>query len=33
MVIDDTTIKGLLKGESTGWVMQARVDVPGAGSP
>jgi sugar lactone lactonase YvrE len=33
MVIDDTTIKGLLKGESTGWVLQARVDVPGAGSP
>jgi sugar lactone lactonase YvrE len=33
MVIDDTTIKGLLKGESTGWVMQARVDIPGAGSP
>jgi sugar lactone lactonase YvrE len=33
MVIDDTTIKGLLQGESTGWIMQARVDVPGAGSP
>ena len=33
MVIDDTTLDGLVKGESTGWVMQARVDVPGAGSP
>ena len=33
MVIDDTTIEGLPKGESTGWIMQARVDVPGAGSP
>jgi hypothetical protein len=33
MVIDDITIKGLLKDESTGWVMQAGVDVPAAGSP
>ena len=33
MVIDDTTHEGLVKGESTGWIMQARVDVPGAGSP
>jgi sugar lactone lactonase YvrE len=33
MVIDDTTQEGLMKGESTGWIMQARVDVPGAGSP
>ncbi len=33
MVVDDTTIEGVVKGESTGWVMQARVDVPGAGSP
>jgi sugar lactone lactonase YvrE len=33
MVIDDTTQEGLVKGESTGWIMQARVDVPGAGSP
>jgi sugar lactone lactonase YvrE len=33
MVVDDTTVEGLLKGESTGWIMQARVDVPGAGSP
>lgn len=33
MVIDDTTQGGLVKGESTGWIMQARVDVPGAGSP
>jgi sugar lactone lactonase YvrE len=33
MVIDDTTEEGLVNGESTGWIMQARVDVPGAGSP
>jgi sugar lactone lactonase YvrE len=33
MVIDDTTLEGLVKGESTGWIMQARVDVPAAGSP
>jgi sugar lactone lactonase YvrE len=33
MVIDDTTIEGVTKGESTGWIMQARVDVPAAGSP
>lgn len=33
MMINDTTDEGLLKGESTGWIMQARVDVPGAGSP
>lgn len=33
MVIDDTTQEGLAKGESTGLIMQARVDVPGAGSP
>ncbi len=33
MVIDDTTQEGLVKGESTGWIMQARVEVPGSGSP
>ena len=33
MVIDDTTSEGMVKGESKGWIMQARVDVPGAGSP
>jgi sugar lactone lactonase YvrE len=33
MVVDETTLEGLMKGESTGWIMQARVDVPGAGSP
>lgn len=33
LVINDTTHEGLVKGESTGWIMQARVDVPGAGSP
>jgi sugar lactone lactonase YvrE len=33
MVIDDTTIEGVAKGESTGRIMQARVDVPAAGSP
>jgi sugar lactone lactonase YvrE len=33
MVIDETTFEGIATGESTGWIMQARVDVPGAGSP
>jgi sugar lactone lactonase YvrE len=33
MVVDDTTIEGLMTGESTGWIMQARVEVPSAGSP
>ena len=33
MVIDETTHEGLVNGASTGWIMQARVDVPGAGSP
>ena len=33
LVVDDTTHEGLVAGESTGWVMQARVDVPGVGSP
>jgi sugar lactone lactonase YvrE len=33
MVIDDTTMEGMVAGDSTGWIMQARVDVPGAGSP
>jgi sugar lactone lactonase YvrE len=33
MVVDETTHEGLVSGESTGRIMQARVDVPGAGSP
>jgi sugar lactone lactonase YvrE len=33
LVIDQTTLEGLVAGESKGWIMQARVDVPGAGSP
>ncbi|MCX5042710.1 SMP-30/gluconolactonase/LRE family protein [Aldersonia sp. NBC_00410] len=33
MVVDETTHEGLMKGESKGWIMQARVEVPGAGSP
>jgi sugar lactone lactonase YvrE len=33
MMVDDTTIEGFIKRESTGWIMQARVDVPGAESP
>ena len=33
LVIDETTFEGLVTGDSTGWIMQARVDVPGAGSP
>ncbi len=33
MVVDDTTIEGFVNRESTGWILQARVDVPGSGSP
>lgn len=33
MIVDDTTIEALLAGESTGWILQTRVDIPGAGSP
>ncbi|CAM3045803.1 gluconolaconase [Mycobacterium intermedium] len=33
LVVDDTTEEDLLRGQSTGWILQARVDVPGAGSP
>ncbi|OBA82086.1 gluconolaconase [Mycobacterium sp. 1164966.3] len=33
MVVDETTPEGLVMGESTGWIMQAQVEVPGAGSP
>lgn len=33
MVVDETTEEDLVKGESTGRIMRARVDVPGAGSP
>lgn len=33
MVINDTTVEGLATGESTGWIMQARVGIPGRGSP
>ena len=33
MVVADTSIEGLAIGESTGWIMQARVEVPSAGSP
>jgi sugar lactone lactonase YvrE len=33
MVVDETTQEGLVTGESTGWIMRARVEVPGAGSP
>jgi sugar lactone lactonase YvrE len=33
LVIDDTTHEGLMTGDSRGRIMQARVDVPGAGSP
>jgi hypothetical protein len=33
MVVDDTTLEGVVKGDSTGWILQARADVPGAGSP
>jgi len=33
MVVDQTTMEGLVAGDSKGWIMQARVDVPGIGSP
>lgn len=33
LVVDETTHEGLVTGESTGWIMRARVEVPGAGSP
>jgi sugar lactone lactonase YvrE len=33
MIVDDTSVERLLQGQSTGWILQARVDVPGAGSP
>ena len=32
MIVDDTTIERFVKRESTGWIVQARVDVPAAGS-
>jgi sugar lactone lactonase YvrE len=33
MVVDETTIERFVRRESTGWIMQARVDVSAAGSP
>jgi sugar lactone lactonase YvrE len=33
MMVDDTTFDGLMTGESAGWIMEARVEVPGLGSP
>lgn len=33
LVVADTTSERMVHGDSTGWIMQARVDVPGAGSP
>jgi sugar lactone lactonase YvrE len=33
MVVNETTQDGLPKGEAKGRIMQARVDVPGTGSP
>jgi sugar lactone lactonase YvrE len=33
MVVDETTLEDLMEGESTRWIMRARVEVPGAGSP
>lgn len=33
MVVDETTQEGLVRGESTGRIVRARVEVPGAGSP
>ncbi|MGV0812883.1 SMP-30/gluconolactonase/LRE family protein [Mycolicibacterium boenickei] len=33
LVVDETTHEGLMTGKSSGRILQARVDVPGAGSP
>lgn len=33
MVVNETTSEGIAARESTGYVLQARVDIPGAGSP
>jgi len=33
LIVDDTTHEDLVAGTSRGWVLQARVEVPGAGSP
>lgn len=33
LVVADTTDEDLVRGESTGWIMLARVEVPGIGSP
>lgn len=33
MIVDETTIEGLTRGDSTGWMLQARVEISGAGSP
>lgn len=33
MVVDETSHEGLVRGESAGRMMQARVQVPGSGSP
>ncbi len=32
VAINDTAHEGLMAGSSTGWITQARVDVPGSGS-
>jgi sugar lactone lactonase YvrE len=33
MIVDETTHENMARGESKGWIMQARVEVRGAGSP
>jgi hypothetical protein len=33
MVVNETTHEGLAAGKSMGWIMQARVDVPGYRQP
>ena len=33
MVVNDPTRAGLVKSEAIGWILQARIDVPGTRSP
>jgi sugar lactone lactonase YvrE len=33
MMVNETTPEGVMARESTGFILQARVDIPGAGSP
>jgi sugar lactone lactonase YvrE len=33
LLVNETSPEGISRAESTGWILQARVDVPGSGSP